>query len=229
MKTNRRDNRRGGRFSIGPEPLSQWMVNRARIDIPRSLFTKTTYLMQNDFLTLAFRIGKAAGPRVRSSTDMSDERIPITREGYDRLKADLDRMANVEMVEIAKRIATAREMGDLSENAEYHAAREDQGHLQARIDQLKDKLSRAYFIEKSNLPRDVVVFGARVKVKDLDLEEEESFELVGPGDEDYNDNKILTSSPIGQGLLGKKIGEVAEIQAPMGTIRFEVIEISFPG
>jgi len=159
---------------------------------------------------------------------MSNERIPMTREGYDRLKADLDRMANVEMVEIAKRIATAREMGDLSENAEYHAAREDHGHLQARIDQLKDKLSRAYFIEKNNLPRDLVVFGARVKVKDLDLDEEESFEIVGPGDEDYNENKILTSSPIGQGLLGKKIGEVAEIQVPMGTLRFEVIEISFP-
>jgi transcription elongation factor GreA len=160
---------------------------------------------------------------------MSNERIPMTREGYDRLKADLDRMQNIEMVEVAKRIATAREMGDLSENAEYHAAREDQGHLQARIDQLKDKLSRAYFIEKNNLPRDVVVFGARVKVKDLDLDEEESFELVGPGDENYNENKILTTSPIGQGLLGKKIGEVAEVQAPMGTIRFEVLEISFPG
>jgi transcription elongation factor GreA len=159
---------------------------------------------------------------------MSNERIPMTREGYDKLKTDLDRMQNVEMVEVAKRIATAREMGDLSENAEYHAAREDQGHLQARIDMLKDKLSRAYFIEKNNLPRDVVVFGARVKVKDLDLDEEESFELVGPGDEDYNDNKILTTSPIGQGLLGKKIGEVAEIQVPMGTVRFEVIEISFP-
>jgi transcription elongation factor GreA len=159
---------------------------------------------------------------------MSIERIPITREGYDRLKADLDRMQNVEMTEIAKRIATAREMGDLSENAEYHAAREDQGHLQARVDMLKDKLSRAYFIEKNNLPRDLVVFGARVKVKDLDLDEEESFELVGPGDENYNENKILTTSPIGQGLLGKKIGELAEIQAPMGTIRFEVLEISFP-
>ena len=159
---------------------------------------------------------------------MSDDRIPMTREGYDKLKADVDRMQNIEMVEVAKRIVTARAMGDLSENAEYHAAREDQGHLQARIDSLKDKLGRAYFIEKNNLPRDVVVFGARVKVKDLDLDEEESFELVGPGEENYNENKILTTSPIGQGLLGKKIGEVAEVQAPMGTIRFEVLDISFP-
>src|SRR5207302_10403616 len=116
---------------------------------------------------------------------MAIERIPITREGYEKLKADLDRMQNFEMIEVTKRIATAREMGDLSENAEYHAAREDQGMLQARIDALKDKLSRAYFVDKNNLPSDMVVFGARVRVKDLDLGDEETFELVGPGEEDY--------------------------------------------
>jgi transcription elongation factor GreA len=159
---------------------------------------------------------------------MSNERIPMSREGYDRLKADLDRMQNVEMIEVAKRIAAARELGDLSENAEYHAAREDQGMLQARIDALKDKLGRAYFIDKNNLPSDTVVFGARVQVKDLDLGDEETFELVGPGDEDYNNNKILTTSPIGQGLLGKKRGDVAEIQVPMGKVRFEIVDISFP-
>src|SRR5687768_17953720 len=115
---------------------------------------------------------------------MSPERIPVTREGYEKLKADLDRMANVEMIEVAKRIAAARELGDLSENAEYHAAREDQGMLQARIDALKQKLSRAYFVDRSNQPTDTVVFGARVRVKDLNLDEEDTFELVGPGDED---------------------------------------------
>ena len=160
---------------------------------------------------------------------MSNERIPITREGYEKLKSDLDRMQHSEMIEIAKRIAAARELGDLSENAEYHAAREDQGHLQARIDHLKDKLSRVYFIDTNNLPKDVVVFGASVKVKDLDLEEEELYILVGPGEENYNENKILTSSPIGQGLLGKKIGEVVEIKVPMGTVRFEILEISLGG
>src|SRR6476660_4902032 len=117
------------------------------------------------------------------------ERVPVTREGYEKLKADLDRMQNVEMLEMAKRIAAARDLGDLSENAEYHAAREDQGMLQARIDSLKDKMGRAYFIDKSNLPSDTVVFGARVRVKDLELGDEEIFELVGPGEEDYNNNK----------------------------------------
>ncbi|HLN31894.1 MAG TPA: transcription elongation factor GreA [Gemmataceae bacterium] len=158
---------------------------------------------------------------------MTIERIPMTREGYEKLKADLDRMQNSEMIEVAKRIAAARELGDLSENAEYHAAREDQGMLQARIDALKDKLSRAYFVDRNHLPVDSVAFGARVRVKDLDLGEEETFELVGAGEENYNDNKILITSPIAQGLLGKKCGDVAEIKVPMGTVRFEIVQISF--
>src|SRR6202790_5425482 len=110
---------------------------------------------------------------------MATERIPITREGYEKLKADLDRMQNLEMIEVAKRIADARAMGDLSENAEYHAAREDQGMLQARIDALKDKLARASIIDRSSLPTDTVVFGMRVKIKNLDSQEEEVYELVG--------------------------------------------------
>ena len=157
------------------------------------------------------------------------DRIPMTREGYEKLKADLDRMQNVEMPEVTKRIATARDLGDLSENAEYHAAREDQGMLKARIDALRDKLGQAYFIDRTNLPTDTVVFGARVRVQDLDAGDEEVFDLVGPGEEDYDNNKILTSSPMGQGLLGKKLGEVAEIQAPMGKLRFEILDISLPG
>jgi len=158
---------------------------------------------------------------------MADDRVPMSREGYEKKKADLDRMMNHEMIELAKRIAAARELGDLSENAEYHAAREDQGMLQARIDELKRTLAQAYIVDKNSLPTDTVVFGARVKVKDLDLHEEEEFVLVGPGDEDYTQNRILTTSPIGQGLLGKKVGDTAEIQVPMGTVRFKVVSISF--
>src|SRR5947208_11952543 len=157
---------------------------------------------------------------------MPEDRIPMTREGYDKLRAELDQKQNSEMIEVTKRVASARDMGDLSENAEYHAAREDQGMLQARINLLKDELGRAMLIDPNNLPTDTVVFGSRVRVKDLDLDEEEWFELVGPGQEDYDKNRILTTSPIGQGLIGKKPGEVADIPVPKGKIRFQVLEIT---
>src|SRR5438270_11472720 len=159
---------------------------------------------------------------------MANERVPMTREGYEKEKARLERMRTVEMIEIAKRIADARAMGDLSENAEYHAAREDQGMLQARIDALGDKLARAYIVDPSSLPSDTVVFGTRVRIKNLDSGEFEVYELVGPGDEDYDNNKILTTSPRGQGLLGKKIGETVEIKVPRGTLRYQVVDIAFP-
>ena len=159
---------------------------------------------------------------------MSNERIPMSREGYDKKKAQLDHMKNVQMIEVPKRVATAREMGDLSENAEYHAAREDQGMLQAKIRLLEDELARAYIVDRNNLPNDTVVFGARVRIKDVDSGEEEVYELVGPGQEDYDNNKILTTSPRGQALLGKKAGDVAEIKVPRGSLRYEILEISFP-
>jgi transcription elongation factor GreA len=100
--------------------------------------------------------------------------------------------------------------------------------LQARINALKDKLSRGMIVDRNHLSADTVSFGSRVVVKDLDLDEEEAFVLVGPGEEDYNNNKILTTSPIGQGLMGKKQGEVVEIQVPMGKVRFEIRDISVP-
>jgi transcription elongation factor GreA len=152
----------------------------------------------------------------------------MTKEGYERLKAQLEHMENVEWVEVTKRIAAARDLGDLSENAEYHAAREAASLLQGRINDLKDRLGRAEIIDPSTLPKDTVVFGARVTLKDLDLEEEEEVELVGPGQEDYEKNRILTSSPRGQALLGKKIGDVVEINVPRGVLRYEVLGISFP-
>jgi transcription elongation factor GreA len=158
---------------------------------------------------------------------MADDRIPMTRDGYEKLKAELAHLNDVKMIEVTKRVASARDLGDLSENAEYHAAREDQGLLQAQIDLLRTKLGKAYIIDPSQLPKDTVVFGSKVKVMDLDMDEEETFELVGPGQDDPDKNRILTTSPIGQGLLGKKKGEVAEIEVPRGTIRFKVMEIAF--
>jgi len=158
---------------------------------------------------------------------MSFEPIPMTRQDYNKLKEDVERMESFDMIEITKRVAEARAMGDLSENAEYHAAREDQGMLQARIYDIKNKLSRAQIYDLSSQPRDRVVFGSRVRVRDLDLDDEEIFELVGPGSDNPDQNKILATSPIGQGLMGKKVGEKAEIEVPMGKLKFEIVDISF--
>ena len=157
---------------------------------------------------------------------MSDNRIPMTRDGLDKLKVELDHLQNVEMPEIAQRVANARDLGDLSENAEYHAAREDHGLAEAKANMMRDRIARAYVIEAGSLPKDTVVFGTRVTVLDLDMNEEETFDLVGPGQENADTNRILTGSPIGQGLLGKKKGETVEIPVPRGTIRFKVLKIA---
>ena len=155
------------------------------------------------------------------------ERQPISREGYDKIREEIRVMEEVDMPAIAERIKTAREEGDLKENAEYHDAREKQGYLQAKINQLKSKLSSCYIVEKSDLPKDVVVFGARVTVKDLRDDMEEAYELVGPGEEDYDGDvmKILTSSPIGQAMIGKKVGDRVEVDIPAGKLRLEIIRI----
>lgn len=155
---------------------------------------------------------------------MSDV-IPMTRAGYEKLMAELKQMEDVDMPKIAERVAEARSAGDLKENAEYHGARESQGMLQAKINMLRDKLSRARLVDPSTLPKDEVVFGCTVVVKDLDFGDKEEFTLVGAGEEDYDAGKILITSPLAQGLVGKKIGDKAEIPVPAGTMKFEIIEI----
>jgi len=155
------------------------------------------------------------------------ERVPMTQTGYNKKKAELERLQNEEMPIIEKRIAEARAEGDLKENAEYHGARESQGFLQAKINQLRDELSRAVLIDPSKLPKDEVVFGCTVVVKDLDLDDEEEFTLVGAGEEDYMSGKILITSPLAQGMVGKKIGEKVEIEVPAGTTKFEILDIRF--
>jgi transcription elongation factor GreA len=157
---------------------------------------------------------------------MSD-RMPMTRAGYDKIRAEINELENEQMPIIEKRIATARAEGDLSENAEYHGARESQGLLQAKINLLKDKIARADIVDVSTLPKDQVVFSATVKVKDLEFGDTEEFTLVGAGDEDYDAGKILVTSPLAQGLIGKKVGETAEIEVPAGTNRFKILEIRF--
>lgn len=157
---------------------------------------------------------------------MSD-RIPMTRTGFDKIKKELYHFENELMPEIEKRIGLARAEGDLSENAEYHGARESQGMLQAKINLIRDKLCRADIVDMATLPKDQVVFGVTVKVKDLDFGDEEEFTLVGAGEENYDTGRILVTSPLAQGLLGKKVGEKATIEVPSGTNNFEILELRF--
>jgi len=152
-------------------------------------------------------------------------RIPMTRAGYDKLKADLDHLHTVELPKILERLATARSEGDLSENAEYHGAQESRGLMEARINVLRDKLSRAVLIDPSQIPKGEVAFGSTVRVKDLVYDDEEEFTLVGAGEEDYDTGKILITSPLAQGLVGKKVGDRVEIAVPQGTVKFEILEI----
>lgn len=155
------------------------------------------------------------------------ERVPMTRNGYNKIKAELDELQNEQLPIVERRIAAARAEGDLSENAEYHGARESQGMLVAKINLLKDKLANATIMDTAKLPKDQVAFGCTVVVKDLDFGDEEQFTLVGAGEEDYDAGCINVASPLAQGLVGKKIGEKVEVEVPAGTNRFEIREIRF--
>jgi transcription elongation factor GreA len=159
---------------------------------------------------------------------MSNDRIPMSKEGYNKRKALLDKLKHEDMPRIAEQIAQARGFGDLSENAEFDAAVEAQGMLQARINDLQAELGRAYIVDKLALSLDRVAFGLKVRVLDMDINEEEEYILVGPGEEDYDQNKILITSPIGQGLVGKEVGNEVEIPIPRGSLKLRVLEISAP-
>jgi transcription elongation factor GreA len=151
----------------------------------------------------------------------------MTQDAYNKHRERVEQLENVEMPKIADRIAAARSEGDLKENAEYHAQREAQGLLQAKINEIKSKLARASIVDPAQMPQDAVAFGATVKVLDVDLDDEETITLVGDGDEDYDNGKYLITSPIGQGLLGKRVGEIAVIPVPRGVLNFKVLEIRY--
>ena len=155
------------------------------------------------------------------------EQVPMTREKYNQLKAEVDHLETVEMPQIAEKIAEARAEGDLKENAEYHAQRENQGYMQAKINQKKQQIANAYIIDPSKLPKDQVGLLSTVTVRDLDYGDDEEFTLVGVGDEDYDKGKILSTSPIGDALMGKKIGEKVEIDVPKGKLKFEILGIEY--
>jgi len=157
---------------------------------------------------------------------MSD-RIPMTRTGYDKLKAEVEHFETVEMPKLAQRVAAARSEGDLSENAEYHGARESQGMLQAKINVLRDKLARAVIVERPKEANGEVVFGATIRVKDLRFGDEEEYVLVGAGEEDFDAGRINVASPLAQGFMGRKVGESVEIDVPAGTLKYEILEVRF--
>lgn len=158
---------------------------------------------------------------------MHDDKIPITPQGLQKLKDELKRLRSVEMPEIVKAIEVARDHGDLSENADYDAAKNRQGQIVSRMTELEDKIARAQVIDPSTLDHDKIVFGATVKVLDVDSDEEMEYQIVGADESDVKQGKISIQSPIARSLIGKKVGDAAKIVTPKGSRELEVLEINF--
>lgn len=155
------------------------------------------------------------------------QRVPMTKEGYQKLQEELDRLLKIERPKNIQAIAEARAHGDLSENAEYHAAKEKQSFIEGRIQELQSKLSLADIIDTSKINQSKVAFGAKVKVLDIAADEEYFFTLVGTDEADVKSGKISISSPVGRALLGKEVGDIAIIKAPARTMEYEILEITF--
>ena len=153
------------------------------------------------------------------------ERTPITREGYETLKAELYQLKSVERPKNIQAIEDARSHGDLSENAEFDAAKERQAFIEGRVGDLEYKLANADIIDPANLPKDRVVFGSSLRVENLDTGEELQFQLVGPDESDAAKGKISVTSPLGQSLLGKRPGDICTMTAPGGKREYELVEI----
>lgn len=149
-----------------------------------------------------------------------------TPEGFEKLKADLDQLENVERPRVTKAIAEARDKGDLSENAEYHAAKEEQSLLEYKIAQMKNTVASARVIDESQLDNSKVLALSKVKIKNTQNDMEFTYTLVADAEADFKQGKISVNSPIGKGLLGKKVGDIAEVNAPNGVMKFEVLDIS---
>ncbi len=153
-------------------------------------------------------------------------RAYMTQAGYDKLRAELDDMEHIELPAILERLEKARSEGDLRENAEYHGARESQALLEAKMSDLRYKLSQAEIVDENAFPSDEVAFGCTVKVENMNFGRTETFMLVGEGEEDAMNGRILLTSPLAIGLSGKKVGEIAEVQVPIGILKLKVLEIT---
>ena len=158
---------------------------------------------------------------------MSMEKVPMTIEGFAALEAELQRLKSEERPRIIRAIAEARAHGDLSENAEYHAAKEQQSFNEARVSELEDKVARADVIDPSKMSGDTIKFGATVSLEDEDTEEKVIYKIVGADEADVKAGKISISSPIGRALIGKEVGDSAEFTTPGGTRSYEVLKIQY--
>jgi transcription elongation factor GreA len=152
--------------------------------------------------------------------------VYLTAEGLQRLKEELQQARTVERQRIAEAIAEARAQGDLSENAEYDAAKEEQGHLEARIASLEATLANAREVDESEVDDSTVRILSNVRVKNHTAGKEATYVLVSPSEADFAQNRISVESPIGRGLLGKSLGDIVEIKVPAGKVKLEVLEIS---
>ncbi len=155
------------------------------------------------------------------------DKIPMTQEGHAALLEELRNLKQVERPTIVKAIAAAREHGDLSENAEYHAARERQSFIEGRIGELEDATKRAEVIDTSKLRGSIVRFGATVKLADEETDEEISYQLVGEFEADIQSRKISIQSPLGKALIGREVGDSVEVTTPNGVRYFEVVAVRF--
>ena len=153
------------------------------------------------------------------------DRVPLTRQGYESLKRELEKLMRVDRPQNISAIEEARAHGDLSENAEYAAAKDRQGFLEGRISELEYKLSSVDVIDTGKLPRDRVVFGARVLLENIDTGEDVEYQLVGPDESDISAGKISVVSPLGKAILGKKPGDELSVQTPGGKRVYELIDI----
>ncbi len=155
-------------------------------------------------------------------------RFPITAEGAARLEEELKRLRNVERPRVIQAIAEARAHGDLKENAEYHAAREEQGFIEGRIKEIEHKLANAQVIDVTKLPNNgKVIFGCTVVVMDLDNDNELTYRIVGDDEADIRENRLSVHSPIARALVGKFEGDEVQVEAPSGTRTYEILEVKY--
>lgn len=151
----------------------------------------------------------------------------MTEKGYERLKEELDRLKRVERPKVIADIAEARAHGDISENAEFSAAKEKQSFVEGRIRELEDKLANAEIVKTDNLSTEKVVFGTTVYLMDVDTEEERKYTLVGQDEADLKNGKISVHSPVGKALIGHRVGDTVKITTPAKTVEYEVLKIAF--